>query len=272
MKRIMPEESPRERILKRVQTIRVLPTADPVLIAALKVLSDPEASVRDICHVVRYDSALTSKILSIANSAFYSRGLEVVSVERAIVAIGYDEVRRIITSLVFINRVLGGFGVGKEHLLSLFRHSLYVAYATRVLSLRMLVDHPERLFVISLLHDIGKLVFFLCEDTYGELLEQSEREGVDVTVLERERFGTDHQEVGEYLSKRWKFPDVFGRVIGHHHERRPKDTFLEIVSVSDRFSLYPTCDLGDYGFVLLNAKEAIEREMRRTEALLGIGG
>ena len=102
----MQSSSPREDLLSRAETMKVLPTLNAVIDEVLRVLADENSSFNRLFNVVRYDQAISSKVISIANSAYFGRGFQITNLERAMVAIGFDEIKRIVMCLVFLKEML----------------------------------------------------------------------------------------------------------------------------------------------------------------------
>jgi putative nucleotidyltransferase with HDIG domain len=81
-------------------------------------------------------------------------------------------------------------------------------------------DSNEHLFIIGLLHDIGKVVLnqFFGEVFQKALEEVNNQEIVGLHIAERRLIGFDHGEVGAILLKRWNFPDMINNSIAAHHQ------------------------------------------------------
>src|SRR5512135_611695 len=92
----------REELLARAEAAKVLPTPNTVISELFRVMNDPNSSFKQLFDVVRYDQAICSKIISIANSAYYSRGSSIMNLERAMIVVGFDEIKNILTCLAFL--------------------------------------------------------------------------------------------------------------------------------------------------------------------------
>ncbi|MGD0231217.1 MAG: HDOD domain-containing protein, partial [Syntrophorhabdales bacterium] len=71
----------REELLERAEALKVLPSLTTVINEVLQVLSREDSSFSQLFDVVRYDQAISSKIISIANSAYFSRGAKIVTLQ-----------------------------------------------------------------------------------------------------------------------------------------------------------------------------------------------
>ena len=108
-----------------------LPTLNAIMDKAFRVPADDSVSFHDLFNVMRYDQAISSKIISVANSAYCCRGSQIVSLERAMMAVGIDEVRRIVMCLVFLREILSPWKLSQSDLTSLRSHTVSVACAAK---------------------------------------------------------------------------------------------------------------------------------------------
>ena len=85
-----------------------------------------------------------SKIISIANSAYYSRGIEIFDLQRAMLTIGFEEVQGIVTCLMFVENILKKLKLKEQDLFALWKHSIQVACSAKMLSERLLIEDPRK--------------------------------------------------------------------------------------------------------------------------------
>jgi putative nucleotidyltransferase with HDIG domain len=261
----------RDEVLAKAETVKFLPTLNNIVVELFRVMNDRNASFNQVFNIVRYDQAISSKIISIANSAYYNRGTKIGNLERAMIVIGFEELKNIVMCLAFLKEVLNRWNLSRKDLEHLWTHSLSVAYAAKSLSEKTMVDEPEKAFTVSILHDIGKVIFYTFGDQYRRMADEARRGGQGIHLLEKEIFGIDHQEVGYLMSVKWRFPEEFSSVIrGHHGRREGKDQLLDLIRVADAFIDNPTSDLGAEGIILQGEKERIEKETKRVSGLLGV--
>ncbi len=261
----------REDVLAKAEALKVLPTLNTVIDEVLRVLADENSSFNRLFNVVRYDQAISSKVISIANSAYFGRGSEITNLERAMVAIGFDEIRRIVMCLVFLKEMLHQWKLSQADLALLWTHTLSVACTAKVLAAKTMAEDREKVFTVSILHDIGKVPFFMHDDRYGKLIEEAGRTGTDICSLEVETFGIDHQEVGRFMAVKWRFPQEFSNVIGKHHGRAETgESLVDLVAKADRFVDNPAADLGPEGIVLRGEADLIKTERDRIGELMGV--
>jgi putative nucleotidyltransferase with HDIG domain len=263
--------SPREALLAEADKLRLIPALKITLDKAVQVLADDNASFHDLFNVMRYDQAITFKIISVANSAYCARGSQIVSLEGAMMAIGFDETRRIVMCQVFLGEMLSRWKLSRDDLASLWTHTLSVACAARMLAEKTMVEDGEKVFTASILHDIGKIPFFMYGDRYREIREEAHYAGRDICSIEREAFGIDHAELGHFMSVKFSFPNSFSEVIrGHHGGLETIDRIVDIVMKADKFIENPEVDIGPEGIILREEADRINTERTRVAGLLGM--
>lgn len=237
-----------------------------------RIIADPDSSFGQLHDVVKYDQAISSRIISIANSTYYSRGMQITSLERAMVMVGLKEIERIIMCLVFMKQIMTPWRLAQESLAVVWEHSLNVAHAARRLAIRTGAEDPEKAFAVSILHDIGKLVLYTRCEHYANLAHEAHLEERDICDLERAEYGVDHQEIGHRMSVKWKFPEDFSEtILRHHHPHDGKAAIVDIVRDADAFALGREETLPERERMVLRLeRDGIEAETARVRQLVGI--
>jgi len=255
---------PREHLISRASEIKMIPTLHTIADRVFSVLDNSNSSFTDLSDIVRYDQAITSKIISIANSAYYSRGVEIFNLQRAMLTIGFEEVRSIVTCILLMEGIMKLLKLNEEDLLSLWQHSIEVACAARMLSERLMIEDPQKVFTASLLHDIGRIIFYAFSPEYRQIQNEA-RPGMDLAALEREQFGIDHQETGHIIAVKWKFPADFAKVVRNHHKELTdgSDGLLRLVAASDRFFTKTQRGNSPEGLILEKERDVIALEVKK---------
>ena len=155
-------------------------------------------------------------MLRVANSSFYGLRGKVVTVQDAMVVLGFRNVR----TLVMAAGVTGGFpaaAAGGFDLRAFWMHGIVTAVCARSFAGDAGID-PERAFTAGLLHDIGRVVLATCfPDHYRRVAEYRARHDCHPIEAERQILGLDHAAVGSALTERWKFAPVIQRAVAGHH-------------------------------------------------------
>ncbi len=207
-----------EMILKEC----TLPAMPHVAARILEITSDPNARVEDIQRVISSDQALASRVLMLANSAFYGMRRNVDTISDAIFVLGFEAVKKI-SIAVATRELYQVHGLIEQ---KLWEHTLGVSIAAGLIcSKQSLHEIPvEESIVAGLLHDIGKAVMNQSQpERYAMVVETVYGERIPFYKVEEGFFGFTHQEVGELLFKEWGFTPDLIEVAGKHHKRHEID-------------------------------------------------
>ena len=182
-----------------------------------ELLRSPTASARDFGEIIGRDPNLTARLLRMVNSSFYGLATSVDTVSRAIAIIGHRELH---TLLLAITAISSFSHIAKTlvNMDTFWRHSVYCGLVSRALARRCRVLHPERLFVVGLLHDLGSLVIYRkAPQIAAQLLELAQGNEEALYRAELEHLGFSHAELGGLLLRRWSLPDVLQEAVRYHH-------------------------------------------------------
>lgn len=216
------------------------PTLPEVMVRILEAIEDDESSAEDLGALLEQDHAITVRLLRLANSAFYGFPSQVDTVQRAVVLIGYNEVRL----LALATSVFDTFSQIRQYALDprdFWLHALGTAKAASLLASQMHAQcSPEACFTAGLLHDMGKYALAaVLHNTYKKIVANAQERGVLVRDSEREILNTTHPEVGAWLAQQWSFPEDLRQPIENLYEYEyagPYRTETLIVALSDQLS------------------------------------
>jgi putative nucleotidyltransferase with HDIG domain len=261
----------REEVLERARTAKALPMLRGMMREVFGVIADPDSSLVHLYNLVKYDQAIPAKIISIANSAYYNRGTSVTNLERAMITVGLKEIKRIILCMVFLEGIMAPWKLKQADVAAIWKHSLIVAHAAKRLAEKIAVDDPEEAFTVSILHDVGKLIFYTFGNRYRETVKEASLGAHDICDLERAEYGIDHQEVGHHMSMAWGFPENFSKVIlTHHSPHDGKASIVDVVRDADAFVCGREGSLPEREKTVLQNEEALI--MAETERIIKLVG
>jgi putative nucleotidyltransferase with HDIG domain len=223
-----------EKILVRVKDLPTLPTVYSALCDAI---ADPRSSAADVEKVISTDQASTLKVLKIANSALFGFRGKIHNISRAVVVLGFQEIRNLILSSSVMNLFKKPRASHRFHPRDFWAHSIAVGLITRSLGKRVGVVHLENFFVAGILHDIGKLFLFeFMEKDYSRALAMAEEKNCFIREAELEVLGMDHALVGSMVADEWRLPRPIRDAIHYHHVGMvgvEPDLFVACVHLSD---------------------------------------
>ncbi len=198
-----------------------IPTLPSVVHRINKMLEDPQVSVADIGAEVAKDAPISTKVLRIANSAFYGLRERVISTEHASCVLGLQVLRNIVMQASVINRFDHLGKTAKFDLESMWRHSILTAECCQKLASVARVAlgmAPEEFHTTGLLHDVGQVVLLdACPTEFLAAVESADELGIDLAIAEQEILGFDHAAIGARVANRWGLPPLLEQAIADHH-------------------------------------------------------
>ncbi len=200
-----------------VQKIKRLPTIPVVAREILILVADDLVSVSKLEKIIENDPAISAKILSVANSAFFGFKEPAKTLSNAILRIGFTNVKDIALGISLIT-VLGDRKTKKVFdYQRIFNHSVTVGFIARLISEDLKPDISEEILINGILHDIGYLVlnkYF--SETYLKVLSTF-KEGNPLLDAEKMVLDFTHADIGNWLSEKWKLPRPVLETTLHHH-------------------------------------------------------
>ncbi len=196
----------------------------------LSMINKDGFSMEDLAGIIMKDAGLTSKVLKMANSAFYRHQARISTIHQAVMMLGMTQVKclALSTSVFQIEPFESKY---KIDIKAMFSHFISVALGCRMLAELVEFRDPEEAFVAGLLHDIG-LVFFLHHfpDDYSAVIARC-KDYPGFVEAEREILGIDHAEVGRMLAEKWNFPPGLCNAIGEHHRMPTSIDTIEVAHI-----------------------------------------
>lgn len=196
-----------------------LPTLPVVASQVVTLTSQEETQLSDVADLVMQDVALSSKILKVANSAFYAFPQQIGSIQQAVSMLGTNAVQSLVLSFSLLSIKKGG-GESKFDFDKFWERSLASSVAAQLILSKVPKADLEEIFVSALLQNLGQLVLACTLPAeYDKVLEQKlENSEIDELFAESEVFGSDHCFLGYEVAKHWNFPLSISLPILHHHD------------------------------------------------------
>ncbi len=182
-----------------------------------------------IAKAVEMDTDLCARVLRTVNSAFYRLATPVETVSRAVTFLGVDELRNL-SFVTVARRLFTGIPADVMDLQRFWSDALFTGVFASALSRRCNVLHPERSYIMGMIHNIGLLA--LCRympDKEREALLIADGDEVVLPDAETEIIGFNHAEVGAALLQQWNLPATLVDVARYHHQpERAYDNPLDV--------------------------------------------
>ncbi|WP_422909581.1 HDOD domain-containing protein [Pseudomonas sp. MAC6] len=180
-----------------------------------------KSSVQQLADVLLRDAALTTKVLRIGNSVYYNPSQEPIrTISRAIVLIGFDNVRQIGLSVSLIDGLLARSS--REQLAELLAQSFHAAVQARNIAGYVLSRSDEEVFIAALLHNVGELAFWGCAgEAADELAAALAQPGVDADEVVMHLLGTSFRQLSLALVKGWNLGDTVSLALQSSSQNDP---------------------------------------------------
>ncbi|GFO62725.1 HDOD domain-containing protein [Geomonas paludis] len=221
-----------------------LPVFHPVAVKLQAILSGKDFTIDQVVALIIKDQALTSQILRLANSAFFSGLAKVTTITDAVVRLGAREIASV-AMLASQQNSYNSFTHPelKSQSQVLWKHAIGCAIGTRWLCEKNGYKQlAQEGFIAGLLHDIGSLLILKVLE--GIVNADTERKGVS-RELTAEIMAAMHTESGYQLMQKWNLPEMYCTIVRDHHK-----------------------ELTDTGDVLLSLVRLVDHACRK----LGLGG
>ncbi|MFA9479560.1 HDOD domain-containing protein [Phycisphaerales bacterium AB-hyl4] len=219
-----------ELILRQIDS---LPTLPAIATRLLSLTADDDSHAREVIELVAADPALTSKVLSLCRSAAHNVNEEVLTVERAVVLLGFNAIRNAVLSVKVFEMFAEGqaaAGSGQAtaermngtaaadarstqaeasqfNRVAFWQHSLAVGVTAELLAAGDAELKADEAFVCGLLHDIGKLAMdHVLPKSFSRVVELAELNQGNIAEYERRIVGIDHHTAGKRLAQQWNLP------------------------------------------------------------------
>jgi putative nucleotidyltransferase with HDIG domain len=182
---------------------------------ALARLAHPDSDAEDIAHVLSTDPALSVKLLSLANSAYFASAARCTDLREAVARLGNRKAGEAVLRVAALGMFEDASGVA-----TLVRdHSVAVAAIAKTLAVEWGLPNPEAVYAAGLLADIGKLIAQEARDIDYASVPDALLETPDcIHVLERLWNGWDHAVLGGHLVHSWQLPEQTAEAVAWHHQ------------------------------------------------------
>jgi len=208
--------STKDLVLQRLQEHHDFPAMSNTVDIINKFKASEDVSVSEFANIVLKDYALTSKVLKLVNSVSYSQFGEVTTISRAIVLIGFENIKNLALTLMLFDHFQKNSS-NAEHIDTMVR-SFYSGILAQKISHEISFDNKEEAFICSLFHSFGKmLVSFALPDKIEEIKFVSREKGIPEETATLSVLGARYEDVGMAMARDWHFPN---KIVNSMHKLR----------------------------------------------------
>lgn len=196
-----------ELMEKKLKDIEALVSLPEIYLKFRQLMDDPRSSHESFTDLVSCDPNLAATVLKFVNSPIYGLSGEIDSISRAVHFLGINQLHEIVLaisamSLDYSNNIVP--------LKTFWRRSLFSGVLARLLANQLRFTDSESLFLIGLLHQIGRLVIYSSYAEQGKrALIRAKENTQPVAVAEQAILGFHYGHVGAKLMVQWRLPIKF---------------------------------------------------------------
>ncbi|MCW9024626.1 MAG: HDOD domain-containing protein [Gammaproteobacteria bacterium] len=208
-----------------------------------------ETPIAELAHLILQDSAMTTRVLRLANSVYYNPGGERINtVSLAILMLGFDVVRNIALTIAMIDIMFKG--IQHEHVIEEMARSLHAAVQAKAIASARGIAEVEEVFIAALLYRLGHLAFWCFPQEKERLLDaeysvSDTEEKAEVKIL-----GFTLTQLTILLNKEWHLSKVLAESL--------LDPELQCDSINDIDKAYQLVTTVEQGWGSLEARQAIK--------------
>jgi len=196
-----------------------LPSLPEVYLKLVEILESDDASIKAIAELIEQDMAISTKIIQIVNSAFFSLPSTITSVEHAVNLLGIETISSLVLTTEIFSTVDQSISE-RFDLQEIWDHAIFTSGVVRLIAKeeKLSKQITENATLSALLFDIGKLVLATqYSKPYFPVYAQNKKEKGNLIAAENQAFGCNHADVGGYLLGIWGLPFVVVESITNHH-------------------------------------------------------
>lgn len=182
-----------------------------------------ESNAAELARVVLQDAAMTARLLRIANSpVFNPMGKPISTVSRAVVLLGFQEVRSICLSIAVVESMLKGRQ--KQRVAEEMARCFHAAVQARSFARKRKDPSPEEVFIATLLSHLGDMAFWAFAGESAAQLDTALRQRADdrPAQVQQDVLGFLFRDLTLGLSREWKLGELLEQSLDGHTGRSPR--------------------------------------------------
>lgn len=206
-----------DRVLSSVK----IPSLPEAAMNLLDLCRDDQVGSSEIVRIVELDSALSARLLKVANSSYFGQRHQVSTLTRAAVVLGNEHLK---AAALGFYLVAGWEGLGHAgfDLHEFWRDNILRGCLGRQLARAMELHPVEQAFLVNMLGDIGTLILVThFGDQYLAVLREWRGDFLRRCQMEQQAFRTDHTRIAEALALRWQLPELLVTALGKRCSQPP---------------------------------------------------
>ena len=199
-------------------TLNKLPSLPQVLVRILDAVSQESADFQQLSDIIRQDTAMSARLIAVANSSFYRRQHSCDTIDRALMCLGLDTVRTLVITAA-VKQYFSYFGKDHQQFMRQFwRRALVSAHCAQTFASLTGYQALPQAYLCGLLMDVGQLCLLAENDSvYLPQLVSAGRDDQQVLDVERSALQISHPELGAALLDSWQMDNFMADALRYHH-------------------------------------------------------
>lgn len=194
-----------EKLVSRIDEIAVLPH---VVYKVLELSATTDTAASALERAIVIDPGFSTRLLTLANSAFYGLPRRVTSIREAVTFLGFKQIRQLAMTVGFFDMFVGKNDRESLRRRAWWRHSIDSAVCCRYLAQQTRLMPPDEAYTCGLLHYIGKPLMDRFTPGAFDQVEAPVDSGASERASEQAVFGFDHIHVGYAACQKWRLPET----------------------------------------------------------------
>lgn len=208
-----------KKIEQRLLRLGDLPIFSASLNKVRNISNDADSDAMSLAVEVMKDANLTTKLLQLANSPVYNRGLgKITVVSRAVILLGFETIRSLCLTLKLIDSFhteQHGFDMN-----SMLVNAFLTAGMAKEVAEKAGIKDIEQSYICGLLHGLGEIIVaYSLPEKYREMQESCVSNEISWVKIQQQVLGLCFYSVGRKFAEQWGFA---GSVINTMKDYRSK--------------------------------------------------
>lgn len=200
-------ESISDVVLRRLKEHGDFPAMAETIVKVNSVTADEGSSATQLAKVILDDYSLTNKVLRVVNSAIFAQTVEVTTISRAIVVLGWKSIQRLVLTLKLFDSLPGG--ADQETVKKRLGASFLSGVLARNIANQTSNALSEEAFICALFHAFGEtLVTFFLPEKEAEIRRRVEQLDKSEGPTVRRVLGMSYADVGRIVARELNFPEL----------------------------------------------------------------
>lgn len=195
----------------------------PVMASTVELInkfkSTSAGTIDEFANLILKDYSLTAKILKIVNSVSYAQFGEVTTISRAIILLGFENVRNLAFTLMLFDNLQKN--EAHTEIIDTIVKSFFSGILAQKIVSEIEFAHKEEAFICSLLHTFGKLMLaYYMPDVMKQIKAKMAEENISESLAVLSVFGVSYEDLGTAIAQAWNLPS---KIIQSMQNIRPSE-------------------------------------------------